>query len=53
MELLTSLALPIPGIVKVEMDRRADRRKRAVFTIGYIVFLGIVTLTLLWALNLL
>jgi hypothetical protein len=51
--MLTSPALPIPGLNKVEMDRRAERRKHAAFTIVYVVFFVFVIVTLLWALGML
>jgi hypothetical protein len=35
------------------MDRKAERRRRAAFTIGFVVVLAIVSAALLWALKLL
>jgi hypothetical protein len=34
------------------MDKRVQRRRRAAFTTGFILFYGIVIVTLLWALGL-
>jgi hypothetical protein len=35
------------------MDRIAERRKRTAFAIVFVVFLGVVIVTLLWALGML
>jgi hypothetical protein len=51
--MLTSRTLPIPGHAKVEIERKAERRRRAAFTIGFVVLLAIVSAALLWALKLL
>jgi len=35
------------------MDRIAERRKRTAFAVVFVVFLGVVLVTLLWALDIL
>jgi len=42
-----------PLLSKVVMDKIAERRKRTAFAIVFVVFLGVVVVTLLWALDIL
>ena len=47
---IAGISVP-PLLSKVAMDKIAERRKRTAFAIVFVVFLGVVVVTLLWALD--